>query len=97
MTTFHSKSISIQGNIALNAINLLGDSMTISNGLPTYDVLSEYEDAYSFWFEAGAKIAVLRDTLSKEEFSVIWDEHLAEQPAMSDEVWEQHFMSESII
>ena len=62
-------------------------SMKITNGFPTYDTASEYDDAMAEWSQTGFELSLMESSESPADYKEMMDSHMAEQPAMTEEVF----------
>ena len=62
-------------------------SMEIINNVPTYDNESEYDIAHADWCCTGAELSYEKDMYTPEDHRKLMAEHMALQPAMTEEVF----------
>tara|TARA_R110002020_G_scaffold128345_6_gene287685 strand:+ start:754 stop:987 length:234 start_codon:yes stop_codon:yes gene_type:complete len=61
--------------------------MKIVNSFKTYDNIDEYDDAMAEWHQTGFEISLLKDSESPEDYKEMMDAHMAEQPAMTEDIF----------
>ena len=64
--------------------------MKMINGLRTYDNIVEYDDAMADWHQTGFELSLLKDSESPEDYKEMMDKHMADEPAMTEEVFYGH-------
>ena len=64
--------------------------MKIINGYHTYDNADEYDDAMAEWHQTGFELSLLESSETPEEYKKMMDEHMASEPAMTEEVFYGH-------
>ncbi len=65
-------------------------AMKLSYGTPVYDNYEEWEDAHAEWCHDGAQLSYEKEMHTPESYRKLMDEHMAVQPAMTQETWEKH-------